>query len=38
MGCASLEQLVDSEIMPGEVRIISGSVLSGTKPLDHMLI
>ncbi|ENM3790907.1 Na(+)-translocating NADH-quinone reductase subunit A [Vibrio cholerae] len=28
---ASLEQLVDSEIMPGEVRIISGSVLSGTK-------
>lgn len=27
---ASLEQLVNNEIMPGEVRVISGSVLSGT--------
>jgi len=28
---ASLEQLTDSEMMPGEVRVISGSVLTGTK-------
>ena len=28
---ASLDELTDSEIMPGEVRVISGSVLTGTK-------
>nr|WP_047049897.1 Na(+)-translocating NADH-quinone reductase subunit A [Vibrio mexicanus] len=28
---ASLNDLTDSELMPGEVRIISGSVLSGTQ-------
>ncbi|WNJ94491.1 Na(+)-translocating NADH-quinone reductase subunit A [Vibrio ruber] len=28
---ASLDELVDNEIMPGEVRVISGSVLSGVK-------
>jgi len=28
---ASLDELTDNEIMPGEVRVISGSVLSGTK-------
>jgi Na+-transporting NADH:ubiquinone oxidoreductase subunit A len=28
---ASLEQLSDAELMPGEVRVISGSVLSGTQ-------
>ncbi|CAH0526720.1 Na(+)-translocating NADH-quinone reductase subunit A [Vibrio hippocampi] len=28
---ASLEQLTDSELMPGEVRMISGSVLSGIQ-------
>tara|TARA_B100001057_G_scaffold498221_1_gene604577 strand:- start:2994 stop:4334 length:1341 start_codon:yes stop_codon:yes gene_type:complete len=28
---ASLEELTDSELMPGEVRVISGSVLTGTK-------
>lgn len=28
---ASLEQIVDNEIMPGDVRVISGSVLSGTQ-------
>ncbi|EOG1049375.1 NADH:ubiquinone reductase (Na(+)-transporting) subunit A, partial [Vibrio fluvialis] len=28
---ASLEELTNNEIMPGEVRVISGSVLSGTK-------
>jgi Na+-transporting NADH:ubiquinone oxidoreductase subunit A len=28
---ASLEDLTDSELMPGEVRVISGSVLSGTQ-------
>ncbi|MBD1564980.1 Na(+)-translocating NADH-quinone reductase subunit A [Vibrio sp. SA48] len=27
---ASLEELTDNELMPGEVRVISGSVLSGT--------
>ncbi len=27
---ASLEEILDNEIMPGEVRVISGSVLSGT--------
>lgn len=28
---ASLEELTDSELMPGEVRVISGSVLTGTQ-------
>ena len=28
---ASLEELTDSELMPGEVRVISGSVLTGTE-------
>ncbi|MFD2179431.1 Na(+)-translocating NADH-quinone reductase subunit A [Veronia pacifica] len=28
---ASTEQLIENELMPGEVRIISGSVLSGTQ-------
>lgn len=28
---ASLDELTNNEIMPGEVRVISGSVLSGTK-------
>ncbi len=28
---ASLEELTDNELMPGEVRVISGSVLSGTE-------
>ncbi|KLU99762.1 NADH:ubiquinone oxidoreductase, partial [Photobacterium ganghwense] len=28
---ASLEDVTDNELMPGEVRVISGSVLSGTK-------
>ncbi|MBT2964808.1 Na(+)-translocating NADH-quinone reductase subunit A [Vibrio anguillarum] len=28
---ASLEELTDNELMPGEVRVISGSVLSGVK-------
>ncbi|MDN3614298.1 Na(+)-translocating NADH-quinone reductase subunit A [Vibrio gallaecicus] len=28
---ASLEELTDSELIPGEVRVISGSVLSGTE-------
>jgi Na+-transporting NADH:ubiquinone oxidoreductase subunit A len=28
---ASTEDMVDSELMPGEVRVISGSVLSGVK-------
>ncbi|WP_394250740.1 Na(+)-translocating NADH-quinone reductase subunit A [Vibrio profundi] len=28
---ASLEELTDSELMPGEVRVISGSVLSGVE-------
>ncbi|MDW6093665.1 Na(+)-translocating NADH-quinone reductase subunit A [Vibrio rhizosphaerae] len=28
---ASLDELIDNEIMPGEVRVISGSVLSGVK-------
>ncbi|MGF1725034.1 Na(+)-translocating NADH-quinone reductase subunit A [Photobacterium nomapromontoriensis] len=28
---ASIEQLADSELMPGELRILSGSVLNGTK-------
>ncbi len=33
---ASLEDLTDSELMPGEVRVISGSVLSGTQASGHM--
>ena len=28
---ASLDELTDSELMPGEVRVISGSVLTGTQ-------
>ncbi|WP_077316189.1 Na(+)-translocating NADH-quinone reductase subunit A, partial [Vibrio gazogenes] len=28
---ASLDELIDNEIMPGEVRVVSGSVLSGVK-------
>ncbi|WP_117235208.1 Na(+)-translocating NADH-quinone reductase subunit A [Vibrio maerlii] len=28
---ASLEELTDNELMPGEVRVISGSVLAGTE-------
>ena len=28
---ASLDELTDSELMPGEVRVISGSVLTGTR-------
>ncbi len=28
---ANLEELTDSELMPGEVRVISGSVLTGTE-------
>ena len=31
---ASLEELTDSELMPGEVRVISGSVLTGTEATD----
>ncbi|WP_122046916.1 Na(+)-translocating NADH-quinone reductase subunit A [Vibrio atlanticus] len=30
---ASLEELTDSELMPGEVRVISGSVLTGTEAI-----
>lgn len=32
---ASLDDLTDSELMPGEVRVISGSVLTGTHATGH---
>ncbi len=35
---ANLDELVDGELMAGESRVISGSVLSGTKATGHMPI